>query len=50
MYQKGSRMQVSGFAVGGNIRDLIWQTNRFKIGGGGSEMEPGIGGRFMLWE
>ena len=33
----GSRIQGSGFAVGGNIWDLFWQKKRLKIGGGGRQ-------------
>ena len=43
-------MNVDGFAMGENSWDLFLQAKRLKIGGGGSEMVPGIGGRFMLWE
>ena len=42
----GSRIQGSGFAVGGNIWDLFWQKKRLKIGGGGRQWCQALEGIF----
>ena len=50
----GSRIQGSGFAVGGNIWDLFWQKKRLKIGGGGRQwcqvLEAVLGGFGVIEE